>query len=80
MNKEKTKKSNKGPGFGDALFAMKNMQMDYEAINDAPMVPAPIKPIVTQPKKNTMTVNQPKKPNPVKPQIGSKPTIMKQKE
>lgn len=29
MNKGKTNKNQKGAGFGDALFAMKNMQMDY---------------------------------------------------
>lgn len=42
MNKNKPKTVNKGPGFGDALFAMKNMQLDYENFNEAPTVSVPI--------------------------------------
>ena len=74
------KKGGKGPakgfGFGDAMFAIKDVQMDY-ANFDAPSsepvgVPIPI------PKKNPIAQNKPKPMNPVKPTTAAKPKTLQQ--
>ena len=66
-----------GPTFGDALFGIKNMQMDYESFNGAPIVPEPPQP---PPKKNPIAVNQaPKNPSKPKPQTPIKPNSLQQR-
>lgn len=69
MNKGKGKTPSKGVGFGDALFAIKNVQVDYEMFNQGPVGPVP-QPKVGPPlqKKHPATVNpQKKSTNTIKP-------------
>ena len=81
MNKGKGKTPNKGVGFGNALFAIKNVQVDYEMFNQGPVVPVPNpKPGPPPTKKNPINVNPQKKPpNNIKPE-SVKPAIFQQKQ
>ncbi len=70
----------KGPGFANAMFAIKDMQAEYDMFNGSPVVQPKIVP--PQPKKNVVAVttqnkaatNNKSQPNPVKNQ-----NIMQQK-
>jgi hypothetical protein len=61
-----------GFGFGDAMFAVKNLTSDYEQFNDPPSF---------DPKPIQVPKNQIAKPAPsIKPPAVNKPTVMQQKQ
>lgn len=80
MNKGKNNKPSKGVGFGDALFAIKNVQVDYEMFNEG-NIPQPPKIAPPPPKKNPTSLVPQKKPaNIVKPEPIKKPATLQQKQ
>jgi hypothetical protein len=62
MKKGKVSGFGKGPGFGDAMFAIKDMQMDYASFNqDSPPALSSLPP-PTIPKKNPIAAKTQPKP------------------
>lgn len=79
------KKSNptnpmKGPGFANAMFAIKDMQAEYDMFNGSPVVPPKVVPSL--PKKNVVAVsaaNKPASTNKSQPVTVKNPIVMQQK-
>ena len=79
MNKGKPA-AKKGTGFGEALFSIKDVQMDYANFDNGPPLAQPMAPPVAVPKKNPIAPKmQPKPVVPVKPTTANKPKTLQQK-
>lgn len=70
----------KGAGFADAMFAIKDMQMDYASFSDPTADINP--PIVTKPlpQKNPLAAKPKPKPEISKPVVPTKPKTLQQQQ